>query len=87
MWLKRRIRDWLNRSEQDTIVAQPVARDTPEIEGLNFTVMRAVGGMVVQLRCYDRRKDHTDRSTYIVTDDEDLAERIGQIVAMESLKL
>jgi hypothetical protein len=49
--------------------------------------MPAIGGTLVQIRNYDSRKDRTDTSTYIITMDEDVATRIGQIVSLELLKV
>lgn len=61
--------------------------DGPDIEGMRFTLMRATGGIILQGRNYDHRKDQHNTTTYIITDDEPLAERIGQIVSMEILRL
>lgn len=59
-----------------------------DIEGMRFTVMTAAGGIIVQMRTYDRRKDESNNKTYIIPDtEEDIANRIGQIVSMELLKL
>lgn len=69
----------------------PVAIETPgrasiDVEGLNFNVMPAVGGVIVQLRKYDRKADRNDNSTHIIPEGEDVAETIGKIVAMELWK-
>lgn len=59
-----------------------------DIEGMRFTVMPAEGGTIVQMRTYDRRKDESNNKTYIIPDsEEDVAHRIGQIVAMELIRL
>ncbi len=59
-----------------------------DIEGMRFTVMPAEGGTIVQMRTYDRRKDESKNKTYIIPDTEhDIAHRIGQIVALELLKV
>ena len=87
-WLRRKLRRWIQEEDIYPVESVPVAvSDQPYIEGLTFTVMKAVGGVIVQSRTYDRRKDQSDSSTYIITDEENFAERIGQIVAMETLKL
>jgi hypothetical protein len=69
----------------------PVAVETPgsariDVEGLNFNVMPAVGGVIVQLRQYDRKTDRNNNSTHIIPEGEDVAETIGKIVAMELWK-
>lgn len=59
-----------------------------DIEGMRFTVMPAEGGTIVQMRTYDRRKDESKNTTYIIPDTEhDVAHRIGQIVALELIKV
>lgn len=59
-----------------------------DIEGMRFTVMPAEGGTIVQMRVYDRRKDESNTKTYVIPETEqDIAHRIGQIVAMELIRL
>jgi hypothetical protein len=48
--------------------------------------MSANGGVIVQLRQYDRKTDRSNLSTHIITDGEDVADRIGQIVSLEMLR-
>lgn len=86
-WLRRKIRRWLDDSIE--IACEPaIVRESSrvDIEGISFNVMRASGGVIVQTRQYDRKTDRNLYSTHIVTDDEPLADRIGQIVAMELLR-
>lgn len=88
-WLKNKLRNWINDDGSMPIaVASNKLRvsDEPDVDGLRFTVMKANGGVILQSRKYDRRRDENDCSTYIITDDEPFAERIGQIVSMEILK-
>lgn len=62
--------------------------EQPDIDGMRFTVMVAEGGTIIQMRTYDRRKDQSDNKTYVIPDsEEDVAHRIGQIVALELIKL
>lgn len=87
-WLRNKLQNIL-RDDSEVMLSQPVAvrgSDEPEIDGLRFTVMSANGGTIVQLRQYDRKTDRSNNSTYIITDEEDIAVRIGQIVSMELLK-
>jgi hypothetical protein len=63
-------------------------REEADIEGMRFTVMPAEGGTIVQMRTYDRRKDESNTRTYVIPETEqDVAHRIGQIVAMELFKI
>ena len=53
--------------------------------GMNFTVYSAIGGKVIQIRSYDPIRDRHVGSLYVVTDQEDLGEELGQIITRESL--
>jgi hypothetical protein len=57
-----------------------------DIDGMHFNVMKANGGVIVQLRTYDRKIDRNNYTTHIITDNEDVADRIGQIVSLEMLR-
>ena len=89
-WLKRIVVKWV---KDDWYNSQPVAQDVPvgakavDVEGLSFNVMSAQGGTVVQIRHYDRRTDRNNNITHVIPDGEDIAERIGQIVSMELLRV
>jgi hypothetical protein len=88
-----RLLKWGWDYERNQIEISPIAKasrisvsDGPDIEGMRFTLMRATGGIILQTRIYDNKRDRHDGTTYIITDEEPLAERIGQIVSMEILK-
>lgn len=53
---------------------------------LNFKVYSAVGGKVVEFRRYDRQRDSSNSTTYIITNDQDFGERIAKIATIENLK-
>jgi hypothetical protein len=54
--------------------------------GLNFTLFSASGGHVVEYRSYDTKSDERINNLHIITNDQDIGERIGQIVTMELLR-
>lgn len=86
-WLKRKIRRWLDDSIE--VACEPALvrqSNSVDIDGLSFNVMRASGGVIVQTRQYDRKTDRNLYNTHIITDDEPLAERVGQIVSLELLR-
>jgi hypothetical protein len=88
-WLRRKLHSFLypdNEIKAATAGSIAIRNDDVEVDGLRFSVMSANGGIIVQLRQYDRKTDRNNHSTYIITDDEDVAVRIGQIVSMELLK-
>jgi len=89
-WLKRIVISWV---KDDWYSSQPVAQDitvgsrSVDVDGLSFNVMPAQGGTVVQIRHYDRKTDRNNNITHVIPDGEDIAERIGQIVSMELLRV
>jgi hypothetical protein len=90
-WLRNKLHSFLypdNAAQLKSPTAGLAVRsdDGPDIDGLRFTVMSANGGVIVQLRQYDRKTDRSNHSTHIITDGEDIAERIGQIVSLEMLR-
>jgi hypothetical protein len=53
---------------------------------LNFKVWFANGGKVVQTNRYDRHKDRSQTSMYVITADQDFGKEIDKIVTMENLR-
>ena len=89
-WLRTKMTRFLFPPEQNAIAKMASVREREEadIEGMRFTVMPAEGGTIVQMRVYDRRKDENNTKTYVIPETEpDIAHRIGQIVAMELIRL
>lgn len=88
-WLRNKLHNFIFKGDEAKVPVAGLAvraDDSPDIDGLRFTVMSANGGVIIQLRQYDRKTDRNNNSTYIITDDEDVATRVGQIVSMELLK-
>jgi hypothetical protein len=86
--LRQRLRNWIMRDD-DEYADQAISVDeTPhlESEGLRLQVYRASGGYVVETRSYDRKNDRNHNTMHVITDDEDLGERIGKIIMMEALR-
>ena len=53
---------------------------------LNITVYNAHGGKIVTFRSYDRQKDRSNESTYIIHPDEMFSESLAKLIAVEELK-
>lgn len=85
--LKAKIRNWLY--EDDSECVPDVIRHDPERinseNGINFQVINASGGRIVQVQVYDRVKDRHSTSLHIITPDEDLATSLAQILALSQL--
>ena len=89
-WLRTKLHNFIfpsNDSDGSIPIGRVHENNEAEIDGMRFTVMPAEGGTIVQMRVYDRRKDESMNKTYVISDtEEDIAHRIGQIVAMELLR-
>ena len=87
--LRQRIRNWILKEDDEPheLGYEPI-REVPcvESEGMRFTVFKASGGFVIETRTYDRRKDESINSMYVINDEKDLGQELGKIITMESLK-
>ena len=88
-WLKRKLRNWV--LEEDCIQSNYATKSSVDTEmigenPIRFSVTSARGGIVVATRIYDRIKDRSNEIIHVIHDDEDVAAKIGQIVAMELIK-
>ena len=86
--LKQRFRNWLNDDNDEANYISQDCIETAQLEsdGMRLQVYKASGGYVVETRSYDRRKDQNNNSMHVITDEEDLGDRIGKIIMMEALK-
>jgi len=85
---RQRLRNWIMRDD-DEYADQAISVEQTshlESEGLRLQVYRASGGYVVETRTYDRKNDQNHNTMHVITDDEDLEERIGKIIMMEALR-
>ncbi len=55
-------------------------------DGMNFTLYNATGGYVLEYRRYDKKTDRQDTKLHIINHDDDLGEKIGQIISLEILR-
>lgn len=53
---------------------------------MTFTVYNAIGGKVVEFRRYDRQRDRSEHTMYVIGSDEDFGTRISKIATLETLK-
>lgn len=85
--MKQRIRSWLMDDADEAVPVPTMLEEVGfAIDGIRLQVYKASGGFVVETRNYDRVKDRHNTSMHIVTDEEDLGERLGKIVMMEALR-
>jgi len=62
-------------------------RETIDLrDPLRFSIQKASGGTVVEVRSYDPKKDENVYFLHVIPDGNDVAESIGKIVTFEMLK-
>ena len=84
--IKTKLRSWL--FGVDTISVNPYDDSNDAIESenqINFSIISANGGRIVQVRYYDHATDRNRNSLHVITPDEDLAEALAHIITMETL--
>jgi hypothetical protein len=86
--LKQRIRNWLMNDDSDLaeVCVQDIEPAHLDSEGMRLQIYKASGGYVIETRSYDQRTDRHSNSMHVITEDEDLGERIGKIIMMEALR-
>lgn len=86
MSFKQKLREWLYDDSNDVPVAiERDENDLREEQSINFSVIPAAGGRIVQVRTYDHRTDRNSNKLHIITPDENLAESLAQILQIEQL--
>ena len=86
---KQRLRNWLmNDNEDPDYGSIPSTLDSSPLnsDGMRFTLYKAAGGYVIEIRTYDRRKDENVNTMYVITEEKDLGAEMGKIITMESLR-
>jgi hypothetical protein len=87
--LRQKLRNWLmNDQEDDYPVSIGIDEQCASLEsnGFRLQVYKANGGVVVETRNYDHRRDENRNSLYVITEDKDLGAEIAKIITMENLK-
>ena len=86
MSFKQKLREWLyDDSNEPMPTIERDENDLREEQAINFSVIPAAGGRIVQVRVYDHRKDHNVTKLHIITPEENLAESLAQILQIEHL--
>jgi hypothetical protein len=87
-WLRTKLHNFIFPPDESKLAGMAIRESgEADIEGMRFTVMPAEGGTIVQMRVYDRKRDENNTKTYVISDTEqDIAHRIGQIVALELIR-
>jgi hypothetical protein len=93
-WLKKKViqwvrEDWEEERKKNGAERAISVRDTDHVEAdpiISFRIYSAQNGKILEFNKYDRVKDRSDRSVYIIGKDEDIAEKVGKCLSLELLR-
>lgn len=99
-FFKRKMQQWLRDDGADEPYPSPIGISTAregnsfhqQVEdgliedGLSLTIHNANGGYVVSFRRYDRIKDRSNNSLYVISSEQKFEEALAQCIAMECLQ-
>lgn len=88
-WLRNKLHRFLYPQDEAVLSTATVKyngnRHLGESE-LQFTVSAARGGLIVNVRTYDKMRDNHNYVSHIIHDDEDVAKNVADIVSVELMK-
>ena len=82
-WFKRKMD---KVSDCGHVVAAHPAENFSGDNGLNMTVHGADGGYIVSFNRWDIKADRSRQSLHIITNNEDFAQRLSEIITLELIK-
>jgi hypothetical protein len=90
-FIKRKLRKWILEAEEDySEGSRPVStKESNHIDVepvINFRIYSAQNGQILEFSKYDRVKDRSDRTVYIINKDEDLGEKVAKCLSLEMLR-
>lgn len=97
-WLKRKLRQWVFETEEDSLEAIPVSKAprgsrgvvagsrTLDARGMGFTVYHATGGTILEYTHYDEKTDRHHQRLHIIPSDHDMGQGIAHIITLEMLR-
>jgi hypothetical protein len=88
-WVHKKVENSLEVGrEQDPKYSNILAPSASRADqSLNFEMMNAEGGFVLRQNWYDPVKDRHNSKMYIISENEDVAVRVGEIVQLAILRM
>ena len=87
---KQRLRNWLFDEGHEKVSSYyedfSISSRANFEGGMNFTVHKASGGLVVNVHYYDSSEDRSTSNLYVIQDDDAIGEQLSKILTMENLK-
>lgn len=89
-WLRQKIKNFLYPDNEVELVSSNrlsvTSDDISEENTLRFNVTPARGGIIVSVRNYNRKKDTSENIIHVIHDDEDVSQRVAEIVSLSLLR-
>jgi hypothetical protein len=96
-WLKKIVIKWVKEDWDESsnklgsgLKIRPAPNVTMDIddypESVRFDLSPAVGGRILTIRRYDRQRDRSENTVYVIPAGEDVGARVAKIVNLELLK-
>lgn len=91
--IKKMLARWVREANNydECLVAECVPSPNKSVrpvrsQGMDFSLYPANGGYIVEYHSYDRKRDETSHTLHVITEDQDLGQRVGEIVTIEMLR-
>ncbi len=84
--------DEISKQDHNRVIETPILvkdRDDNGVDmsnSIRFNVLNCRGGVVLEVRTYNKKTHDNDVKTYLIPEGEPVAERIGQYVTMEMMQ-
>jgi hypothetical protein len=89
-WLGNWMYKLIHQAQENQLVTlRPPISSNHNIDSdatMTFTVYTAIGGKVVEFRRYNRQRDSSEHTMYVIGSDEDFGSCIAKIATLETLK-
>lgn len=90
-WVKKVAREGWEDARKSSYgeVAVSSIRESNSVDDepvLNFRIYAASNGKVIEFSKYDRIKDRSHKTIYIVNHEEDLGEKVAKVLSLEMLR-
>ena len=88
-FIKKTLRKWLLEESDESGYSVKSAHEENSVDDdpiLSFRIFSASNGKILEFRTYDRVKDRSIRSLYIIGKDEDIAHKVSKCLSLELLK-
>lgn len=83
-WLKKKLLHWLYDDSDE--VTEEGGERVLESDAIRIDIYRGAGGLAVETKVYNKKRDEYVIGFHIVHDDENLGHNLSKIITAESLK-